>query len=93
MCERKRGDLPHVLIGESFVPGGHACVTDAGADGVEDVPLGIVGRIGDEIRRRRIERVGESGGLAVESSVAESAVHGVELHAIFKILIGGRQGW
>src|ERR1039458_328761 len=30
-------------------------------------------------------------GLAVEASVAEGAVHGVELHALFKIRIGGRQ--
>ncbi len=27
--------------------GGHAGVANAGADGVEDVPLGVVGRIGD----------------------------------------------
>src|ERR1700680_1834769 len=43
------GDLPHVFRAKRFFPGGHAGVTDAGADGVEDVPLRITGRIGDEI--------------------------------------------
>ena len=83
----EHGDLPHILFAESFVPGGHAGVTDAGAHGVEDVPLGVVGRVGDEIGRWRIERCGESGRFAVEASVTESAVHGVELHAVFQILI------
>src|ERR1700728_376182 len=52
----QHGDLPHVLLAESFVPGGHAGVAHTGTDGVEDVPLRIVGRVGDEIRRRRIKR-------------------------------------
>jgi hypothetical protein len=88
----QHGDLPHVLLAEGFVPGGHAGVTDAGADGIEDVPLGVVGCIGDQVWRRRVERHGERGGLAVEASVAQGAVHGVELHAVLKILIGGREG-
>jgi hypothetical protein len=49
----------------------------------------VVGRIGDEIGGRRIEGSGEGRGLVVEASVTEGAVHGVELHAVFEILIGG----
>ncbi len=82
-------DLPHVLFGENALPGGHARIADAGADGIEDVPFGIVGRVGDEVGRGRIEIAGKRSRLAVETSVAESAVHGVELHAILKILVGG----
>src|SRR5579871_2303721 len=85
------GDLPHVLVGQGFVPGGHSGVANAGANRVIDVPLGIVGRIGDEVRRRRIEGSRERRGLAVEGSVAKSAIHGVELHAVFEIGIGRRE--
>src|SRR5271169_1860814 len=41
------GDLPHVLLAESFLPGGHAGVTDTRSDGVEDVPLGVIRGIRD----------------------------------------------
>src|ERR1700756_1796594 len=58
----EHGDLPHVGGCEGFVPSGHAGVTDAGANSVENVPFGIVGRIGDEIRRRRVKRRRERGG-------------------------------
>lgn len=85
----EHGELPDVLVGEGFVPGGHAGVADARADGVIDVPLGVVGRIGDEIRRRRIKRCGEIGRLVVEASMAEGAVHGVELHAVNEVGVGG----
>jgi hypothetical protein len=51
------------------------------------VPLGIVRRIGDEIGRGRVEGVGERVGFAVEASVTEGAIHGVELHAVLKVLI------
>ena len=63
----QRGDLPHVLFAESFVPGGHAGVADAGADGVEDVPLGIVGRIGDESSAAADRTNWRADGLAVEA--------------------------
>ena len=77
--------------GESLVPSGHAGVTHPCANGVEDVPLGIVGRIGDQVRRRRIEGIAERGGLAIEASVAQGAIHGVELHTVDQVLIGGRE--
>src|SRR3954470_17384466 len=82
---KKRGDLPDVVIRQSFVPGGHAGVTDASANGVKDVPLGVVGRIRDEVWRRRIKRGRESGRLAVEASVTKGAIHGVELHTLNQI--------
>lgn len=87
----ERRDLPHVLLGKSLVPTGHAGIADAGADGVEETPLRIVGGIGDETGSGRIERMREGSGFAVEASVAEGAVHGVELHAVFEILISGRE--
>src|ERR1700728_2048710 len=74
---QKARDLPYILLAERFVPGGHPGVTDAGTDGVKDMPLGIVRRIGDEIRSRRVKRVTQRGGFAIQSTVAESAVHGV----------------
>src|ERR1700693_4642474 len=86
------GYFPHVLLAESFLPRGHAGVTDASADGVEDVPLGVVGRIGDEVGSGWVEGVGERDGLAVESTMADGTVHSVELHAIFEVLIVRRQG-
>src|SRR5258708_23743260 len=52
----QHGDLPHVPLGESFIPGGHAGVATAGAHSVYDVPLGIVGRIGGELRRLPAKR-------------------------------------
>ena len=85
-------DLPHVGRGESLVPSGHAGVTDASANGVEDVPLGIVRWIGDQIRRRRIKGVGERGGLALEASMAQGAIHSVELHTVDQVLIVGHEG-
>src|ERR1700751_38361 len=87
----KHGDVPHILGRKSFVPGGHAGVTDAGANGVEDVPLGIVGRIRNKVRRRRVERGREGRGLSVETSMTERAIHGVELHAVFAVLVGGSE--
>src|ERR1700693_4297134 len=51
------------------------------------MPLGVVGRIGDEVGCGRVERVRERRGLAIESAVAKGAVHGVKLHSIFEVLI------
>src|SRR5271157_3714892 len=85
------GDLPHILLAESFFPGGHAGITNAGADGVEDMPLGVVGWVGDEIGSWRVEGVGERSRFPVECTVTDGAVHGVELHAIFKVLVAGGQ--
>src|SRR5271169_3600384 len=72
----QHGDLPHVRFAQRLVPGGHAGVPNAGADGVEDVPLRVVGRVGDEIRWWGIKRSGQGRGFAIEASVAEGAVHG-----------------
>src|SRR5882672_9452285 len=38
-------DLPDFLVGDRSFPGRHAGVTDAVADGVGDVPLGVVRRV------------------------------------------------
>src|SRR5690242_4434448 len=84
----EHGYFPHVIAAECFVPGGHARVADASADGIEDVPIGIVRRIGNEIGWWWIEGCSERRRLPVESSVAESAIHGIELHAVFQVLIG-----
>jgi len=88
---KQHSDFPHFLLAESLIPSRHTGVTYAGANGVENVPLGIIGRIGNEIWRRRIKGVRQSLRLAVEASVAEGAVHGVELHAVFQVFVGGRQ--
>src|SRR5258708_32008503 len=53
------GDLPRVLFAQGFFPGGHAGVAHSGADGVEELALLIVGRIGYEVRSGRIKRLGE----------------------------------
>src|ERR1700728_5123854 len=59
----KRSNFPHILLGEDAVPGGHTGVTDAGADRKEDVPLGIIRRIGNQVGNRRIEVLGQRCGL------------------------------
>src|SRR5262249_25813782 len=56
------------------------------------MPFGIVERIGDDLRRRGIERVLEWTGLLVERAVAAGAVHGVDLHAVDEVVGGGRGG-
>src|SRR5215472_18308362 len=81
----EHGHFPHVIAAECLVPGGHARVADASADGVEDVPIGIVRRIGNEIRWWWIKGCSERRRFAVEASVAESAVHGIELYAILQV--------
>src|SRR5689334_2071275 len=88
----EHGYFPHVIAAECLVPGGHARVADASADGIEDVPIGVVRRIGNEIRWWWIKGRCERRRFAIKSSVAESAVHGIELHAILQVLIG-RHEW
>src|ERR1700680_3261648 len=56
------------------------------------MPLRIVGRIRDEIWSGRVESCCLRRGLTIESAVAKSAVHGVDLHAVDKILIRGGHG-
>src|SRR5215471_78896 len=80
---KEHRDFPHIVVGQSLIPGGHTGVTDSGANGVENVPLRIVGWIGNEIWWRRIEGRRESRGLVVEASVTERTIHRVELDAIF----------
>ena len=79
--------FPHVIAAECLVPGRHARVTDASADSVEDVPIGVVWRIGSEIRWGGIKGRCEKRRFAIKGSVAKSAIHGIELHAIFQVLI------
>ena len=56
------------------------------------MPLRILGRIRDEIGSGRVEGGCQRRGLTIESAVAKSAVHGVDLHAVDKILISGGHG-
>src|ERR1700722_12368092 len=83
-------NFPDVLFGQSFIPSRHAGIANAGAYGVEEVPLGIVGRIRNEVWSRRIKRVAQRRRLAVQAAVTKSAIHGVQLHALFEVLVGGR---
>ena len=62
---QKRGQLPHVLITEGMAPCRHSGVTNTGSDGVVNMPLGIVERIENELRRRRVHGVLEQAGLVI----------------------------
>src|ERR1700694_1255397 len=53
------------------------------------MPRRSAGRIRDEIWSGRVESGCKRRGLTIESAVANSAVHGVDLHAVDKILISG----
>ncbi len=53
-ARKKCRHLPHVLLAERFIPCGHAAVADAGSDSVKNVPLGIIERLEDKLRRGRI---------------------------------------
>ena len=78
----KRSHLPHILFGEDTAPGGHSGVTDAGTNRKEDVPLGMIRRIGNQVGSRRIEVLGQRGGLAVEAAMAERSVLVVDIHSV-----------
>jgi hypothetical protein len=78
----KQSYLPDILLGEDAVPGGHTGVTDAGADREENVPLGIIRSIGNQVRNRRIEVLGQRCRLAVEASMSKRAVHVINLHTV-----------
>src|SRR5579871_1054939 len=67
----EHGYLPHVVGAECLIPRRHARVANPSADGIEDVPVGIVRWIGYEIRWRRIEGCSERRGFAVKGSVTE----------------------
>src|SRR5579864_7230478 len=88
---QEHSDLPHIVAAEGFVPSRHAGIADTRTDGVEDAPLGIVWWIGDEIWRRRVKRRSEGRRFSVERTVAECAVHRVELHAVFQVLVRGHE--
>jgi hypothetical protein len=79
---QKRGQFPHVLITECMAPCRHPGVTNTSSDGVVNMPLGIIERIENELRRRRVHRVLEQAGLVIQSSVAHRAIHGVKLYSI-----------
>ena len=88
----KSSYFPAVLLAESLVPGGHPGVADARRDGVIDVPLGVVERMQNDLRHRRVEGMLQRAGLVVEGAVADGAIHGVDLHAVDKIVVGGWKG-
>src|ERR1035441_839586 len=73
-ARQKCRDLPDVGFGERLVPCGHSRVADAVVNHVKDVPFGIVVRLENQVRWRRIERLFECGGLAVDAAMAESPI-------------------
>ncbi len=84
----ERCDLPHVLLAERFIPCGHAAVADAGSDSVKNVPLGIIERLEDKLRRGRILGMGQQARLVVEPAVTPRAVHRIQLHAVDNVVVG-----
>src|SRR5450432_549919 len=91
-ARQEGGNFPHVLLTQSLVPGGHAGIANAGANGVVDMPLGIIQRIADELWGRRVKRALERIGLVVEPSVTKGAVHGVDFHSVDQIVVSRRHG-
>jgi len=51
------------------------------------MPIGVVGRMKNELWGRRIERGTKRRGLAIKGAMASSAIHGVNLHPIDEILV------
>ena len=79
--------FPHVLFAEGFAPGGHSRVAHTGSNGVVKVPLRIVERFHNDLWRRRVHRMFEQAGFVIQTSVTDSAIHVVDLHAIYQVLI------
>ena len=73
------------------MPGGHAGVANSGADGVVDVPFGIVERLADELRGAGVERPSDDTLLFIETAMTEGAVHRIELDAVDKIVVSRRK--
>src|SRR5580692_5397568 len=61
--------LPDVLIADRLTPGRHAGVTNSGADSVIDMPFGIIERVENELRHRRVKRLLERAGFVVERAM------------------------
>src|SRR2546422_9923382 len=76
------GYFPNVLFAESLAPGGHAGVAHTSTDCIVNVPLGIIEGTEDELRHRRVKRLGDDARFSIQCAMAESTVHGVHLHAI-----------
>ena len=57
---------------------------------VKNVPLRILIRIEDQIRRRRVERLRELRRLPIDPAMAERAIHRVNLQAVDQVLVGWR---
>src|SRR5271165_20607 len=91
-ASKKRGEFPHIRLGERLVPCGHAGVAHAGANGEEHVPFRIIERVKDEAWRRRIKGVFQDRRLAVDPAVAKRAIHGVKFQALDQVLVGRRDG-
>src|SRR6266480_2247022 len=87
---QKRRHLPDVLVAEGFVPSGHSGVADASTNGVIKVPLGIIEWFEDNLRRRRIHGMFQQTGFVIQRSMANGAIHAVDLHALDQTLVGGR---
>src|SRR5579872_4179123 len=84
--------LPDVLVVGHLAPGGHAGPAHAVFDGVKDVPLVVVQGLQDELRRGRIQGPSHVTRLFGHGAMAEGAIHGVELHAINQVGVGGGNG-
>src|SRR5712692_3461706 len=56
------------------------------------MPLRIVERIKDKTRGWRVERFSEYRRLAVETTMTDCAIHGVDLQAFDQVLVGRRNG-
>src|SRR6185369_9847994 len=85
-------DFPHVLVAQGLVPCGHTGVADTGADGVVDMPLGIIQGMNNQLGRRRVEGTIERTGFVVEASVTQGAVHGVDFHSIDQVFVSRGHG-
>src|SRR5438094_9396496 len=84
-ARKKCRHLPHVLLAERFIPCGHAAVADAGSDSVKNVPLGIIERLEDKLRRGRILGMGQQARLVVEPAVPPRAVTRIQRDAVSNV--------
>src|SRR5438445_5164178 len=91
-ARKKCRHLPHVLLAERFIPCGHAAVADAGSDSVKNVPLGIIERLEDKLRRGGLRERARRPGLVVEPAWPPGPVILYQFLPAVKVAVGGGNG-
>ena len=69
---KKSCHLPHLIRGQDILPCRHGGVSNAGADDIKNLPLGIIHRLEHNLRRWRVKPVFERARLILQRSMITS---------------------